>query len=177
MTCKSINVTLFIIFFFKNWKNMALGFLFRIFWSGNSIFSLFQPPMKPIGFQEQLLKVICFMWKVWEMDQQHVHFFQIECTWLGVCGSTSSDFLEFNKIGVDANIWSMIGYQTWIGQNVTTIIPFILNCFTFERALGMTEIGGNAQNVKWAQSILNASYTLPLDLAQMMNICWIVYWY
>ena len=66
------------------------------------------------------------------------------CTWLAVCGSTSSDFLESNKIGVGTNIWNMTKYQTWVFQNGTTIIRSALSCFTFKRTLGMTEIGRNA---------------------------------
>ena len=43
-------------------------------------------------------------------------FFRIGCTRLDVCGNTSSDFLEFNKIGVVTNIFSVVGYQTWFGR-------------------------------------------------------------
>ena len=51
----------------------------------------------------------------------HVHFH----------GGTSSDFLEFNKIGVDTNVLIMAGYQTLVAQNGTTLIPSALSCFTF----------------------------------------------
>ena len=71
-------------------------------------------------------------------------FFYIGCTRLGVYGNTSSHFLELSKIGVDTNILSMNGYQTWVVQNGTTIIPSPLSCFTFERTPGMTENRGNA---------------------------------
>ena len=68
-------------------------------------------------------------------------FLHIGCTWLGFCDSKSSDFLEFSKIGVDNNILSMTGYQTWVGQIGTIIIiPSVLSWFTFEKILGMTDI-------------------------------------
>ena len=78
------------------------------------------------------------------MNHEHVHLFHIGCTRFGVCGNTSSDFLEFNKIAVDTNILSMTGCQSWVDQNGTTIIPSALSCFTFARTLGMNQRGGDA---------------------------------
>ena len=78
------------------------------------------------------------------MDHLHAHLFPHWMCLVGVCGSISSDFLEFKKIGFDTNILSMAGYQTWASQNGTTIILSALFCFIFEKALGMPEIGGNA---------------------------------
>ena len=71
---------------------------------------------------------------------------------------TSSDFLEFKKIRVD-NVVSMTRYHAGVGQNGTSITPFSLSCFTFERTLGMTKIRGNAQNFisDQSMSILNTS--------------------
>ena len=89
-------------------------------------------------------------------------FSHIGCTWLGVCGCTSSNFLVFNIIGVDIKILIMTGNQTWVSQSGTTRIPSSLSCFTFENTFGMDEIGENAWNLKSDQSIVNASiYIAP----------------
>ena len=86
-----------------------------------------------IGFQEHLLTVI------YEWTTNMFIFFHIRYTWLGVSGSTSSDFLEFNKTGFNTNTLSMAGYQTCVGQNGTTIISSAISCFKFG-TLDMTEI-------------------------------------
>ena len=97
-----------------------------------------------IGFQEHFWQWFPFCKEPDKWTTSILIFFHIGCTWLGVCGSTSSDFLEFNKIGIDYNILSVDGYQTWVRQYGTAIIPSALSCFTSERNLGMTEIRGNA---------------------------------
>ena len=91
------------------------------------------------------------------MNHQNVQHFHIGTSWLDVCSSTSCDFLEFNNIEVDTNILSMAGYNASVGQNWTTIIPSILSSSTFERTLGMTEIGENATNFKREQLIVSVS--------------------
>ena len=69
----------------------------------------------------------------------------------------------------------MAGYQTWVSQNGTTIIPSALSCFIVERTLGMTEIGGNHKHLNQTSQYWMDLYTLPLDLAQILHICETLY--
>ena len=91
--------------------------------------------------------------------------------WLTLCGSTSNDFVEFNKVGVDTIIVSIARYQTWVGQSGTTSIPSALSCFTFEKALGMTKIGWMLKTLNDTSQFLMHLYILPLDPAEMLHIC------
>ena len=126
---------------------------------------------KLIGFQEHLLDNDLLSAKSLTNEPPACSSFST----LDVPGRVfaSSDFLEFNKIGVDTNILSMTRYQTWVGQKVTTIIPSALSYFSLKRTLGTTEIEGNAENFKSDQSIQNVSiYIAPesgLNAAYLPN--------
>ena len=136
--------------------------IWHTFRYGKCTFSLLPPSMKLMGFKSISWQLFVFCKERDKWTTNMLIFFHIGCTWLGVCGSTISDFLKFNKIGVDTNILSMAGYQTLVGQTGTTLMPSALFCFTFERNRGMIEIGGNAWNFKSDQSILKASIYIAL---------------
>ena len=114
------------------------------FHNGNCTFSLFLLTTNLIGFQEHLLTIIAFCKEPDKWTTSILIIFHIGCTWLGGCGSTNSDFLEFNRIEVDYNILSFSGYQTRVRQYGTITIPSAITRFTSERTLGMTEIRENA---------------------------------
>ena len=65
------------------------------------------------------------------MDHQHGHLFPRWMYLFGFCGSTSSDLLEFNKIGVDTNIlnngWVLnLNWPKWDDYNTLCSIFFHL---------------------------------------------------